>query len=148
MEPTRGPERENCPSGPQKRFEITDQAVVPPLSSEDQILTQLAGGHQQQEQRPQDQERLCIVQYIKLLAPKLGRGSPTDALHPLLGGKSLNLTPPASREVKDGSKAGSKVIAANRTHKEGTDAVSSAPDTIAVFDELLVGLPADAAKRS
>ena len=138
-----------------KRFEITEPLVVPPLSSEDQIslLTQLAG------RAPTSQEVEALSKkkdaasplYIKLLAPKLGRGSPDgSALHPLLGGKSLNLTPPASRESKRRLKrAGSKVIAANRTRSgRGTDPVSSAPDTIqAVFDDLLVGLPADAAKK-
>ena len=117
-----------------KRFEITEPLVVPPLSSDDQIslLTQLAG----RAPTTQEQEALKTKKdaasplYIKLLAPKPARGSPDgSALHPLLGGKSLNLTPPASRENKRRLKnAGKKVIAANRTRSpakstRGTDPV-------------------------
>ena len=132
---------------------------MPPLSSDDQIslLTQLAG----RAPTTQEQEALKTKKdaasplYIKLLAPKLARGSRPRALHPLLGGKSLNLTPPASRENKaTAQECGEEGQAANSTRSpakstRGTDPVSSAPDTIqAVFDDLLVGLPADAAKRS
>ena len=139
-----------------KRFEITDPLSVPPLSPDDQIslLTQLAG----RAPTTQEQEALKTKKdaasplYIKLLAPKLARGSPDgSALHPLLGGKSLNLTPPHPGKKETAQECGEE--GHSRTARGAPPRVrearipSSAPTRSKRFLMMLVGLPADAAKK-